>query len=130
MWHQLLLGSLRASSVQGVSARLTNVGIDWTFWAMDRSCRTWGSLIRVARYVCSKHYSLKSHGMTTLALYTYGVYVDHKGKAKNKFYSSSTKIYSSLVYKRKGTFLTYFSFILPSTQPKRLKKTQTQADPQ
>lgn len=62
--------------------------------------------------------------MTTLALYTYGVYMEHIGKAKTKFYSSSANIYSSLVYKRKGTFMyfMYFSFILPSTQPKRKKK--------
>lgn len=62
--------------------------------------------------------------MTTLALYTYGVYMEHIGKAKTKSYSSSANIYSSLVYKRKGTFMyfMYFSFILPSTQPKRKKK--------
>lgn len=86
--------------------------------AVERSCRTQGSLITVARYVYSKHYSLKRRGVTTLALYRCGVYMEHIGKAKTKFYNSSTNIYSSLIYKRKGNFLTYFSFISPSTQSK------------
>lgn len=123
----MLLGSQRASFVQSLSARPSYChGHSLICGAVGRSYRAQGSLITVAVYLCSKHYQLLSYGRMTLALCTHGLYIEHIGKDKTKFYSSSINIYSLFARERAcSSCVSLFShhvFLFHSTQKVKKRK--------